>query len=298
MLPDPQRPGVWSVSDDDRLALVSALDLAFPIMHGPLVEDGSLQGLFEMAELPYVGAGVLGSAAAMDKAIFFDVMRANGIPVVDTVLILRSELEADQAEALDRAEQVGEYPLFVKPANLGSSVGISKVNGRSDLVEGLMEAAQYDRRVIVQKGLEVREIEVSVLGNDEPQASVCGEITSSDEFYSYEAKYHDDRSFSTIPAEISEALSKEIRATALRAYQALDLAGMARVDFFIEQGSDRVLINEINTIPGFTQISMYPMLWEASGVSNRELVERLIALALERHEQNQATKRDFERRPA
>ena len=298
VLPDPKRQGLWSLGEpgsQGKLELLSELDVAFPVLHGTFGEDGSLQGLFEMAEIPYVGAGVLGSAAAMDKALFFDVMRANNIPVLETVLILRSELDADQDLALDKAEQAGEYPIFVKPANLGSSVGISKVHSRSDLIEGLMDAAQYDRRVIVQQGIEVHEIEVALLGNDYPEASVCGEITSGAEFYSYEAKYHDDRSFSTIPAEIPESLSDNIRELAVRAYQALDLAGLARVDFFIEKGTENVYLNEINTIPGFTQISMYPMLWAASGMTNQALVERLIELALERHAQKLSTKRDFNR---
>jgi len=295
---EPNRRGLWKISNGDKQAkldFLGEIDVAFPVLHGTFGEDGTLQGLLEMAELAYVGSGVLGSAAAMDKAMFFDVMRANGIPVVNTQLILRSSLENNQDESLNLAESVGPYPLFIKPANLGSSVGISKVLSRSDLLEGLMEAAQYDRRVIVQKGIEVREIEVAVLGNDQPKASVCGEITPGAEFYSYEAKYHDDRSFSTIPAEIDETTSDEIRKFAVKAFKALDLAGMARVDFFVEVGSGNLFLNEINTIPGFTQISMYPMLWEASGVGNTALIEELLALALERHAEKTATLRVFDR---
>jgi D-alanine-D-alanine ligase len=294
MLPDPARRGIWKISAE-QISLLSGLDVAFPVLHGTYGEDGSLQGLFEMAEIAYVGAGVLGSAAAMDKALFFDVMRANSIPVVDTILISRSDIQDNIEAQISEVEKIGDYPLFVKPANLGSSVGISKVQNRSDLLEGLMEAAEYDRRMIVQQGLDVREIEVSLLGNEHPEASVCGEIIPGEEFYSYEAKYHDDKSFSTIPAEISAALSTEIREIAIKAYRALDLAGMARVDFFIEKETEKIYLNEINTIPGFTQISMYPMLWEGSGVSNTDLIERLISLAMERFNDKTATKRDFQR---
>jgi len=209
--------------------------------------------------------------------------------------VLRSEMESGMEDVLDAVEALGDYPYFVKPANLGSSVGISKVRSRGDLMEGLMEAAAYDRRVIVQKGLNVREIEVSVMGNDQPQASVCGEVLPGEEFYSYEAKYHDDRSRTVIPADIPEALSQRIRALAVRAYQACDLAGLARVDFFIDRDSGEVYLNELNTIPGFTRISMYPMLWKASGVDNMDLIDHLVAYALERKAQRDATKRTFER---
>jgi D-alanine-D-alanine ligase len=257
-------------------------DVIFPVLHGTYGEDGSLQGLFELAGCAYVGAGVVGSAVGMDKAVFKDVMRANNIPVVETVLLLRSEINDDMDSAVRKAEKAGSYPLFTKPANLGSSVGISKATSRSDLVETLMEAAQYDRRVVVQKGLNVREIEVSVLGNDEPEASVCGEIIPAAEFYSYDAKYHDDRSKTIIPADITDEISAKIRSLAIKAYKVCDLAGLARVDFFLEKDSNEIYLNELNTMPGFTQISMYPMLWEASGVSNEALVDRLIELALER----------------
>jgi D-alanine-D-alanine ligase len=248
-----------------------------------------------MADVAYVGAGVLGSAAGMDKALFADVMRANDIPVVASVLILRSEMERDMDAALRIAEVLGDYPLFVKPANLGSSVGVSKVHNRADLLEGLMYAAQYDRRILVQKGHNAREIEVSVLGNDDPQASVCGEISYEAEFYSYEAKYHDDASHATIPAEIPAATADRIRDLAIRAYKAVDVSGMARVDFFIDRDNGELYLNELNTIPGFTQISMYPQLWKASGLSGEELVDRLIALAIERREQRAATVHEYSR---
>jgi len=298
IFPDPTRPGLKRIEENkgaEMLETLTNVDVVFPVLHGTYGEDGTLQGLLEMAGVAYVGAGVLGSAAGMDKALFADVMRANNIPVVDYVLIRRSLMETDMDTALRIAESLGDYPLFVKPANLGSSVGVSKVHNRADLLEGLMYAAQYDRRLLVQKGHNVREIEVSVLGNDDPQASVCGEITYAGEFYSYEAKYHDDASRATIPADIPVETSDRIRDLAIRAYKAVGLSGMARVDFFIDKDSDEVYLNELNTIPGFTQISMYPQLWKASGISGEELVDRLIELALERRAQREATSHEYTR---
>jgi D-alanine-D-alanine ligase len=295
VLPIPGARGLYTISKDDRLELLSSVDVVFPVLHGTFGEDGTLQGLLEMADIAYVGSGVAGSAVGMDKAIFADLMRANELPVVDTILLLRSEIKQDVQAALEKVEALGEYPYFVKPANLGSSVGISKVKNRSDLLEGLMEAAGYDRRVIVQKGHRVREIEVSVMGNDAPLASVCGEVLPGEEFYSYEAKYHDETSRTLVPAELAEETSERIRELAIKAFQVCDLAGLARVDFFIDLDSGGIFINELNTIPGFTQISMYPMLWEASGIGNQELVDRLVEYAMERKEQRDATKRTFER---
>ncbi len=296
LLPDPTRPGLKHIEEKngaEMLVTLANVDVVFPVLHGTYGEDGTLQGLLEMAGVAYVGAGVLGSASGMDKALFADVMRANEIPVVDYVLIRRSLMEDDLEAALRIAESLGKYPLFVKPANLGSSVGISKVHNRADLLEGLMYAGQYDRRILVQKGHSVREIEVSVLGNDDPQASVCGEISYAAEFYSYEAKYHDDASHATIPAEIPGETADRIRELAVRAYKAVDISGMARVDFFIDKDSGEVYLNELNTIPGFTQISMYPQLWKASGVPGEELVDRLIDLALERRAQREATSHEY-----
>ncbi|MEX1247362.1 MAG: D-alanine--D-alanine ligase family protein [Anaerolineales bacterium] len=298
LLPDPTRPGLKRIEMKDQnetLETMTGLDVVFPVLHGTFGEDGTLQGLLELAGVAYVGAAVLGSAAGMDKALFADVMRANDIPIVETALILRSELEVDMEAALRKAESVGAYPLFIKPANLGSSVGISKAHNRSDLVESLMYAAQYDRRILVQKGHNVREIEVSVLGNDDPQASVCGEITYTAEFYSYEAKYHDDASKASIPANIPPAASERIRELAVKACKATDISGMARVDFFLDKESGEVYLNELNTIPGFTQISMYPQLWKASGIPGEELVDRLIDLALERRSQRQAQRYEYTR---
>jgi D-alanine-D-alanine ligase len=264
------------------------------VLHGTFGEDGTIQGLFEMADVAYVGAGVTGSSVGMDKAVFKDVMRANDIPVIESILVLRGEIERDIKAVIQRAEALAGYPLFTKPANLGSSVGITKCRSRADLGEGLMEAARYDRRVLVERGArDVREIEVSVLGNDDPRASVPGEVLPSREFYSYESKYVDGTSGLRIPAELPEAVSAQIREHAVRAYKAIDCAGMARVDFFVEKDTNRIFLNELNTIPGFTQISMYPKLWEASGIGYPELVDRLIQLALQRKTERDRTERNF-----
>jgi D-alanine-D-alanine ligase len=233
----------------------------------------------------------------MDKGIFKDVMRANNIPTAASVVVLRSEIEKDIESIIHQAEAVGPYPLFVKPANLGSSVGISKCNTKSDLVEGLIEAATYDRRVLIERGVNAREIEVSVLGNDVPMASVPGEVLPSREFYSYESKYIDGTSGLRIPAPLPTGITENIRQMAMTAYKAIDCAGMARVDFLLEKGTDDIYLNEINTIPGFTSISMYPKLWEASGLSYPQLVDRLIELAIERKNDRDNTERNFRRLP-
>ncbi len=298
ILPDPCRPGLYRLHEQQgksMLEKLTDLDVVFPILHGTYGEDGTLQGLLELADLAYVGAGVTGSALGMDKGVFKDVMRANGIPVVESLVVLRSEIENAVEDVIRRAEQLAAYPLFVKPANLGSSVGITKCNRRADLVEGLREAARYDRRVLVERGVQAREIEVSVLGNDRPVASVPGEIVPSREFYSYEAKYLDGTSGLLIPAPLPAEVSETVRALALRAYRAVDCAGMARVDFFVEKESHRIYVNEINTIPGFTAISMYPKLWEASGLPYVRLVDRLVELALERKAERDRTERRFRR---
>ncbi len=275
-----------------------AIDVFFPALHGTFGEDGTIQGLFELADVAYVGAGVVGSSVGMDKGVFKDVMIANNIPVVEMMLVLRAEIERDMLSVIEQAEKIGDYPLFTKPANLGSSVGVTKCNNRSDLQEGLMEAASFDRRVLVQKGItNAREIEVSVLGNDDPVASVCGEVLPSREFYSYESKYMDGTSGLVIPAPLPEEISECIRQYAVRAYKAIDCAGMARVDFFVEKDTNRVYLNELNSIPGFTKISMYPKLWEASGLPYPKLVDRLIELAMERKAARDRTSHIYRRRP-
>ncbi len=274
-----------------------AIDVYFPVLHGTFGEDGTIQGLFELADVAYVGAGVVGSSVGMDKGVFKDVMVANNIPVVDTLVARRIEIEKDMAAVIEKAEMLGEYPLFTKPANLGSSVGVTKCNNRSDLQEGLMEAASFDRRVLIQKGIQdAREIEVSVLGNDDPIASVPGEVLPSREFYSYESKYVDGTSGLLIPAPLSVETSEQIRNYAVRAYKAIDCAGMARVDFFVEKDTGRVYLNELNSLPGFTRISMYPKLWEASGLPYNKLVDRLIGLAMERKADRDHTSHVFRSR--
>jgi D-alanine-D-alanine ligase len=300
ILPDPSKGGLYRIPATDPanpagFEKVTDLDVVFPVLHGTYGEDGTLQGLLEMADLAYVGAGVTGSSVGMDKGVFKDVMRANGIPTVESIIVLRSEIEKDIEAVMRRAETVSSYPLFIKPANLGSSVGISKCNRRADLGEGLLEAAAYDRRVLVERGVDAREIEVSVLGNDDPQASVPGEVQPSREFYSYESKYVDGTSGLLIPAPLPEETANKIRQMAVRAYKAIDCAGMARVDFFLEKNTNEIYLNELNTIPGFTSISMYPKLWGASGLSYTGLVDRLIELALERKVDRSRTERRFRR---
>jgi D-alanine-D-alanine ligase len=294
ILPEPGQSRLYRWRKDAPLEVLSRLDVVFPLLHGTFGEDGTIQGFFEMAELPYVGAGVLASSVVMDKGLFKLVMQARDIPTVGSVIVLSSEIEAAIEMAIDKAESVAPYPLFVKPANLGSSVGVSKVRNRSDLMEGLMDAARYDRRVLVERGLEAREIEVSVLGNESPEASVPGEIIPSDEFYSYRAKYIDDRSELIIPAPIPRETAEEARRLAVETFLAVDGAGMARVDFLLERSTGELYVNEANTIPGFTKISMYPKLWGASGLSYSSLLDRLVDLAIERHGQKEKLVRSYE----
>lgn len=292
--PDPSRSGLYVLRNTQYFKLTD-VDVIFPVLHGTYGEDGTMQGLLEMADVAYVGAGVTGSCVGMDKGVFKDVMRANDIPTVESIIVLRSEIEADMGAVIRKAEKVGAYPLFVKPANLGSSVGVTKCNNPSDLQEGLMEAARFDRRVLVERGvMDAREIEVSVLGNDQPQASVPGEVLPSREFYSYESKYVDGTSGLIIPASLPTRTTEDIRDLAVRAYKAIDCAGMARADFFVEKATGRVYLNEVNTIPGFTTISMYPKLWEATGLPYAKLVDRLIELALERKTERDRTERRFQ----
>ena len=295
---DPSRQGLYVFQGSDQeeiVELLTQLDVVFPVLHGTYGEDGTIQGLFELAEIAYVGAGVLGSSVGMDKGIFRDIMRANDIPQVDTIIVLRSDVENSLDEVIGHAEALAHYPLFTKPANLGSSVGITKCMNRSDLMEGLMDAARYDRRILVERGIHAREIEVSVLGNDDPIASVPGEVIPSADFYSYEAKYIDDRSELLIPAPIPFEISQQVRNLAVRAYRAVDCAGMARVDFLLDKDTGELFLNELNTIPGFTKISMYPKLWEASGLTFEDLVKRLIELAMERRSDRDRTEWRYQR---
>ncbi len=292
VLPDPTWPGLNALEKTDTgtlIKLLTPLDVIFPVLHGTFGEDGTLQGLLEMADLAFVGAGVLGSSVGMDKGVFQDVMLANHIPVAEAMVVLRSALAGSMQATIAQAEHMTPYPIFVKPANLGSSVGVSKCNNRSDLIEGILEAARYDRRILIQHGVNAREIEVSVLGNDQPEASVPGEVIPSREFYSYEAKYIDNASQLLIPAPIPPAATEKIRQLAVQAFRAIDCQGMARVDFLLDKDTGEIYLNELNTIPGFTQISMYPKLWEASGLPYAKLVDRLIELALERKADRQKT---------
>jgi D-alanine-D-alanine ligase len=302
LLPDPTRNGLHTIGSGAQGQILSHLvdlDVVFPVLHGTFGEDGTLQGLLELADLAYVGAGVLGSALGMDKDLFKMVMRAVGIPVVDWIVATRAEIEQDIHSIIDRALQLSDFPLFIKPANLGSSVGITRCMSPSDVMEGLYEAARFDRRVLIERGVRnPREIEISVLGNDDPVTSVPGEIMPSRDFYSYESKYIDGTSQLLIPAPISAELSARIQALAVQAYRAIDCAGMARVDFLLAEGVDastELYLGELNTIPGFTHISMYPKLWEHSGLSYPALIDRLIELALERKAGRERTERRFHR---
>ena len=286
--PDPTRRGLWRW-DDGVLTHLAEVDVVFPVLHGPWGEDGTLQGLLELAGVAYVGAGVTASALAMDKGLFKDLMRAHGLPVVPYAVFTRHRWRREPEAVLDEAEAVGPYPLFTKPANLGSSVGVRKVHHRDELRAGLEEAARYDRRLLVERGVvNAREIEISILGNDEPEASVPGEIVPAAEFYTYEAKYLDAGSQLLIPARLEPDQARRVRELALAAYRVADVAGMARVDFLLDPASGDLFLSEINTLPGFTPISMYPKLWAASGLSYAALLDRLIDLALERAEERKA----------
>lgn len=290
LLGDPTHRGVISLKELEphlARALLAQLDVVFPVLHGPYGEDGTVQGLLDLAGIPYVGAGVTASALGMDKVLFKDIMRAHSLPVVKHIVIKRKEWERDPEAVMDRVEGELGYPVFTKPANLGSSVGVNKCRTRRELARGLADAAQYDRKLLVEVAVpQAREIEVSVLGNDDPIASVPGEIVPSREFYSYAAKYLDDGDRASrllIPAPLPEEVAERVRDLAIRAYLAVDCAGMARVDFLLSRETGELYVSELNTIPGFTAISMYPKLWEASGIPYPELIDRLIRLALERH---------------
>jgi D-alanine-D-alanine ligase len=272
-----------------------SLDVVFPVLHGAFGEDGTVQGLFELAGMAYVGSGVLGSAAGMDKDVMKRLFANAKLPMVKHVTLLRTEWEGAPKKAIARAEAALKYPVFVKPANAGSSVGISKAHNRKELKAALDLASRYDRKLLVEQGVggkktKAREFEVAVLGNDNPQASVVGEIIPGKEFYDYEDKYLSEGAVPVVPARLSKAEAKQIREMAIAAFRACDLAGLARVDFLMEpEGKRRIFLNEVNTMPGFTMISMYPKLWEATGLSYKELITRLIELALERHAEKSRT---------
>ena len=277
-----------------------SLDVVFPVLHGTFGEDGTIQGLFELADIAYVGSGVLGSAAGMDKDAMKRLFSQAKLPIVKHITVLRTAWEASPRKTVAAVETALKYPVFVKPANLGSSVGISKVHDRKELGPALTLAARFDRKIVIERGVggakkKARELEVAVLGNDDPKASVVGEIVPGKEFYDYEAKYLSEGSIPIIPAKITAAESKQIRAMAIEAFRACDLAGLARVDFLMEpDGKRRIYLNEVNTLPGFTSISMYPKLWQATGISYSDLITRLIDLAIERHKERSRTSFSFD----
>jgi D-alanine-D-alanine ligase len=298
--PEPRNasvPGTEIASNDSgsRADGQSSLDVVFPVLHGTFGEDGTIQGLFELAGIAYVGSGVLGSAAGMDKDVMKRLFAQARLPIVKHVTLLRADWEKSPRKAIGQIEKALNYPVFVKPANLGSSVGISKAHDRKELGPALDLAAKYDRKLIVEEGVggkktRARELEVAVLGNDDPKASVVGEIIPGKEFYDYEAKYLSEGSVPVIPAKITRAESNLIREMAVAAFRACDLSGLARVDFLMEPGGKhRIFLNEVNTLPGFTQISMYPKLWEATGIGYTDLITRLLELGLERHAEKSRT---------
>lgn len=272
---------------------IDRLDVLFPVLHGTFGEDGTIQGLLELADIPYVGSGVLGSAVGMDKDVQKRLLQAAGIPVVSFLTVTRRQWETDEPSLSAAAAGLG-LPLFVKPANLGSSVGITKVKTLDALAAAVAIAFEYDNKIIVEHGINAREIECAVLGNDEPEASVPGEICPRGEFYSYEAKYVDESGATLrIPAPLTPMQTAAVRRLAVQVFLLLDCAGMARVDLFLDRDTDTLYVNELNTIPGFTTISMYPKLWEASGVPYTELIHRLIELAMQRHAQRSRLKRTY-----
>jgi D-alanine-D-alanine ligase len=276
-------PGVQGLISRERAGVSRPLDVVFPVLHGPYGEDGTIQGLLELADVPYVGAGVLGSALGMDKAVQKALLAGRGLPVAEHLVVRASAWERHPERIAAAVAVYPGYPCFVKPANLGSSIGITKVKRPDDLAVAMALALRYDPKVLVEEAVNGREIEVSVLGDEEPQASVCGEIVPSREFYDYQAKYVDGTSTLIVPADLPEPVSRQVQAMAVLTFQVLEAWGMARVDFFVCPDSHRVIINELNTIPGFTPISMYPRLWEATGLSYSDLLTRLIDLALQRH---------------
>lgn len=284
---DPGKKGYLEV--DGKMRHVR-LDLVFPVLHGPFGEDGTIQGLFEMANIPYVGAGVLASSLAMDKLMTKAVLAEAGIPVVPYIGINRKAYIKEPEVVLKRVSKEIRFPCFVKPANLGSSVGISKVKKLRELDKAICEAMKYDRRILIEKGVNAREIEVAVLGNDEVTASCCGEIIVGGEFYDYNDKYVNGKSKTVVPADLPKGMSDKIRNMAINAYKLIDCAGFARVDSFIDRDTGKIYVNEINTIPGFTSISMCPKMWEKSGLPYKKLIDRLIELALERHEDKSKNK--------
>ena len=292
--PDSSSQRLISLSPEGGDDPLPKLDVIFPVLHGTYGEDGTVQGLLELASVPYIGAGVLGSAVAMDKAVMRRLFREAGLPQVPSTSLRWSQWQIEPAKVRREVEKKFRYPIFVKPANLGSSVGISKVHGRRELDPALDLAFSYDSKVVVEQGVRAREIECSVLGNERAQASLPGEIIPVNEFYDYEAKYVKEGSDLVIPAKLTPRKTRQVQAMAVRAFEATECAGMARVDFLLERRTGKLYLNEINTIPGFTPISMYPKLWEASGLPFPKLLNRLIALAFERQQERTRTRFDYQ----
>ena len=294
LLPNPNAHGLLEINSQSATRSPQSLDVLFPVLHGTFGEDGTMQGLFELAGIPYVGAGVLGSSVGMDKIITKQLCEHANIPVAPYLWFLVSGLHHDEKTIVSQIEKKFRYPCFVKPANTGSSVGISKAHNRKELLAAIRLASQYDRKILVEKSIEhAREIEVSVLGNDDPIASGPGEIVSSNEFYDYDAKYVDGKSTAIIPAKLPKAVVKALQELAVRTCKVIDCSGMGRADFLVTKRSNKIYMNEINTIPGFTSISMYPKLWEASGISYSHLLDRLIALAIDRFNERQQLKTTY-----
>ena len=279
----------------DKSPALERVDVIFPALHGPYGEDGTVQGLLEVANIPYVGAGVAASAISMDKDLMKTIFQQRGLPILKWMTIRRKEWQKDKEKILSSIENGFEYPLFVKPTNLGSSVGITKVHKKEELEGAIDLASSYDRKILIEEGLEeVREVECGVLGNDEPRASVAGEVRPAGEFYDYNSKYIDKETQLIVPADLPDGVSQEVQEIALRAFKAVDAAGMARVDFFVSKKENKIYLSEINTIPGFTSVSMYPRLWEASGIPYSELIDRLIQLALERYQDKNQNKISYD----
>jgi len=298
LLNDPSGRALVRIDNNQRLdksLALERLDLIFPVLHGPYGEDGTVQGLLELADIPYVGAGVAASAISMDKDLMKIIFQQRGLPILKWMTIKRKEWQKDKEKILSLVQDDFEYPLFVKPTNLGSSIGITKVHKKEEMEKAIDLASSYDRKILIEEGLEeVREIECSVLGNDEPRASVVGEVRPAGEFYDYDSKYIDKETQLIVPADLPDGVSRKVQEIALHAFKAVDAAGMARVDFFVSKKENKIYLSEINTIPGFTSVSMYPRLWEASGISYPDLIDQLIQLALERHQDKKQNKISYD----
>jgi len=298
LLNDPFSKSLVCIDNNQRLdksLSLEKLDVIFPVLHGPYGEDGTVQGLLELADIPYVGAEVAASAISMDKELMKIIFKQKNLPILKWETIKRKDWQKNKGEILSLIKKKFEYPLFVKPTNLGSSVGITKVHKKEELEKAIDLASLYDRKILIEQGLEdIREIECGILGNDEPRASVVGEVKPAGEFYDYDSKYIDKGTQLIVPADLPVRISKKLQEIALCAFEAIDAAGMARVDFFVTKKDNKIYLNEINTIPGFTSVSMYPRLWEASGISYSDLIDQLIQLALERHQDKNQNKISYE----